>query len=73
MTHKDMKEVARRIRGLKKDVERLKGQRENEGEVNLLRSVIDHSDAADEVSVTVRTGATFDYDESSFDGSDTWG
>jgi len=37
MTHGDMKEVARRIRGLKKDVERLKGQRENEGEVNLLR------------------------------------
>jgi len=73
MTHGDMKEVARRIRGLKKDVERLKGQRENEGEVNLLRSVIDQADATDSVSVTTRTGATFDYDESSFDGSDTWG
>ena len=73
MTHEDMKEVARRIRGLKKDVERLKGQREEEGEVNLLFSVSDTVAIDDSASLTVTEGGSFVTDESATDGSDLTG
>jgi len=73
MTHGDIKEVARRIRGLKKDVERLKGQQENEGEVNLLFSSSDTVEIDDSVSVSVNSGGTFQTDSSVTDGSDLIG
>jgi len=73
VTHDSTKEIARRIRGLKKDVERLKGQRENEGEVNLLFSVSDTVEIDDSASLSITEGATFVTDESTTDGSDLTG
>lgn len=73
MSHDDLKQVARRIRGLKKDVERLKGQREGEGEVNLLFAVSDTVEVGDSASLSVNSGGSFQTDSSTTDGSDLIG
>lgn len=73
MTNRDLKEVARRMRGLKKDVERLKGQREAEGETNILRSASDELTLDDSATLSVTEGGSFQTDSSDTDGSDLIG
>lgn len=73
MTHDDLKEVARRIRGLKKDVDRLKGEREDEGELNLLFSASDTVVFTDSASRSTNSGGTFVTDSSVTDGTDETG
>lgn len=67
------KEAVAILRGLKDRISRLEQAQGDEGIPNLLRSVVDRTGADDDVSVSVATGATFEYDSSTFDGEDTWG